>query len=78
MGEPIIVWDWIHKDKPELRTVCVGYKAFWRKGSITLNEEHDKYEWVNLWDLQKYDWDKEDGQMVKKLPRLIEAGCGCC
>lgn len=67
LGDPILVWDWVHEENSDKRTVCVLYEAEYLGGKIILNEEHDRYEWVEIDKLMNYDWHEDDLVAVRKI-----------
>jgi 8-oxo-dGTP diphosphatase len=72
LAELFFVWDWIHNDDKNKRTVCILYKAKYLDGPIQLNEEHDKYEWVKVGDLKNFDWHDDDLVAVNKIMEVYE------
>ena len=60
------VYEWDYKG---IKNVCeeINFLSFVKSREITLNEEHSKYEWLNLDEfIKKINWD-DDKELLKKV-----------
>jgi len=67
LGELVTVWDWKLAHRSEVRCVCLLFEAKYLGGEIVLNDEHDKYEWVEVGTLGEYEWTEPDKVVIAKI-----------
>lgn len=77
-GPLITVWDWLatpipipdktykSPDEHDYHGIILGYDAIYRGGEITLNEEHDAFEWID-----PHDWHRFNTGFEKEKIRKI-------
>lgn len=77
-GPLITVWGWLATPQPisgrtykspdehEYHGIILGYDAMYQGGTITLNEEHDSYQWIDPHDWHRFDtgFEKEKIQRI--------------
>lgn len=71
-------WSWVQVNDPTTRTVCLLYRGRFLGGEVRLNEEHDLYKWVEVDELKRFRWTKDDLEQVKRLPLKLNIGCCGC
>lgn len=69
IGKPLVVWTFTLQGK-NTYCVAIGYDARWISGTICLNEEHDRFQWMEPKALLNLSWDHFDRKAIEEYVAL--------